>query len=381
MCRLGRGFCVLFVTLILAAEGSAQIELRSIVSGLNSPVFLTNAHDGSNRLFVVEQIGRISVFSGGLSSRTTFLDIQNRVVSGGEQGLLGLAFHPQYSSNRRFFVDYTRAADGATVISEFQRSEQDPNAADQSSETVLLVIPQPYVNHNGGMVEFGPDGYLYIGMGDGGSGNDPGNRAQNINELLGKILRIDVDNVAADGTPYVSPNSNPFAGDTPGRDEIYALGMRNPWRFSFDRAMGQLYVGDVGQNTTEEIDIVTLGGNYGWRVLEGTNCTDLGPASCSDPVFIPPIAEYTHISGRCAIIGGYVYRGVKGTLPAGTYVYGDLCTGELFTLYNGTQSLLLPSQRPLTSFGEDEAGEIYFVDYSGSILQIVRKLRAQTTSF
>jgi glucose/arabinose dehydrogenase len=371
---------VIAVCFLSASAGWAQTELKTVFSGLSSPVFVTNAHDGSKRLFVVEQGGRILVSVQGTSQRTVFLDIQDHVVFGGEQGLLGLAFHPQYPANLRFFVDYTRAADGATVISEFHCSEENPNSADPNSEVVLLVIPQPYVNHNGGMVEFGPDGYLYIGMGDGGSGNDPENRAQNIDELLGKILRIDVDHSDGSGAPYSSPDSNPFFGSTPGRDEIYALGMRNPWRFSFDRATGQLYVGDVGQDTTEEVDIITLGGNYGWRVLEGTHCTNLGPASCSDPKFIPPISEYTHVSGRCAIMGGYVYRGTRGAFPLGTYVFGDLCTGEVFTLSIGSQSVLMQTPFVITSFGEDEDGEIYLVDYTGAIYRFDRKFRAQTTS-
>ena len=213
------------------------------------PVYLTNAKDGTNRRFIVQQRGQILVLQPGSSSPTLFLDISNRVLYGGERGLLGLAFHPQFSSNRRFFVNYTRRFDGATVIAEYRVSAGNPNVAD-TTETVLLTIPQPYENHNGGMIEFGPDGYLYIGMGDGGSGNDPGNRAQNLEELLGKMLRIDVDR------PQIPPPGNPFVG-APGRDEIFAYGFRNPWRFSFDRLTGELYVGDVGQSAREEIDIVT----------------------------------------------------------------------------------------------------------------------------
>ena len=212
---------------------------------------------------------RIPVLQAGSVSPTLFLDMSSRVLYGGERGLLGLAFHPQFSSNRRFFVNYTRRFDGATVIAEYRVSAANPNVAD-TTETVLLTIPQPYENHNGGMIEFGPDGYLYIGMGDGGSGNDPGNRAQNLEELLGKMLRIDADR------PQIPPPGNPFVG-APGRDEIFAYGFRNPWRFSFDRLTGELYAGDVGQSAREEVDIVTRGGNYGWRVFEGTRCTNLGP--------------------------------------------------------------------------------------------------------
>ncbi|HTG18022.1 MAG TPA: PQQ-dependent sugar dehydrogenase, partial [Blastocatellia bacterium] len=221
------------------------IELAPVLSGLSSPVFVTNARDGSNRLFIVEQSGRIKVLQPGASAPTVFLDIATKILSGGERGLLGLAFHPQFSTNRRFFVDYTRQQDGATVIAEYHASASNPNFAD-GGETVLLVIPQPFANHNGGMIEFGPDQFLYIGMGDGGSSNDPASRAQSIFDLLGKILRIDVDHPNGI-VPYSSPADNPFFGATAGLDEIFATGFRNPWRFSFDHKTGQLYAGDVGQ--------------------------------------------------------------------------------------------------------------------------------------
>ncbi|HWO01767.1 MAG TPA: PQQ-dependent sugar dehydrogenase, partial [Blastocatellia bacterium] len=345
-----------------------EVVLEPVLAGLSSPVYVTNAHDGSKRLFIVEQSGRIKVLQPGASTPTVFLDIRSRIVSGGEQGLLGLAFHPQFSTNRRFFVDYTRQPDGATVIAEYSASPSDSNVA-SNSETVLLVIPQPFANHNGGMVEFGPDQFLYIGMGDGGSANDPGNRAQNTNELLGKILRIDVDH--ADGSvPYSSPSDNPFFGATPGRDEIYAYGMRNPWRFSFDRATGQLYVGDVGQGNWEEVDIVTQGGNYGWRVTEGNHCNPSFNGGACTPIGIPPVAEYGHSGGRCSITGGYVYRGSQSSLPVGAYLYADYCTGELFILNGGTASLLLDTSMNISSFGEDEAGEIYVVGLEGTINRI-----------
>jgi len=339
--------------------------LVAVLSGLTAPLYLTNAHDGSNRLFIVEQDGRIKVLQPGATTPTIFLNITARVLAGGEQGLLGLAFHPQFSTNHRFFVDYTRQPDGATVIAEYQVSAANANVAD-ATEKVLLVIPQPFANHNGGMVEFGPDGFLYIGMGDGGSANDPGNRAQNINELLGKILRIDVDH-ANGNQPYSSPVSNPFFGSEPGRDEIYAYGLRNPWRFSFDRATGRLYVGDVGQGAREEIDIVKHGRNYGWRIFEGTACTTNDPALCATVRAIPPIAEYQHTGGRCSITGGYVYRGTRGSLPTGAYVYGDYCTGEIFLLQNGASTLLADTALNITSFGEDEAGEIYVVGQGGTV--------------
>ena len=368
MCKVCVRALVSLFLLATPSLGVAALQLEPVLSGLNSPLYVTNAHDGTNRLFVLEQPGRILVLQPGATAATVFLDITGKVLLGGEQGLLGLTFHPQFPVNRRFFVDYTRQPDGATVIAEYRASAADPNVAD-TLETILLIIPQPFANHNGGMVEFGPDGFLYIGMGDGGSGNDPGNRAQNIDELLGKILRIDID--PTNGSPYASPPDNPFFGPAPGRDEIFAVGLRNPFRFSFDRANGQLVVGDVGQGAREEIDIVTLGGNYGWRVFEGTLCTNLDPQLCNPANFTPPIAEYDHSGGRCAILGGYVYRGTRATLPMGAYIYGDLCTGEILQLLpvtsGGTQTVLLDTTLSISSFGEDEAGELYVVDPNGTV--------------
>jgi hypothetical protein len=345
-----------------------RIELVPLLSGLSSPIYLTDAHDGTNRLFIVEQPGRIRVLQPGAASSTVFLDITQRVLAGGERGLLGLAFHPQFPNTNRFFVNYTRRNDGATVIAEY-RVSSNPNVADQA-ETVLLTVPQPFSNHNGGMIEFGPDGFLYIAMGDGGSANDPQNRAQNVNELLGKILRIDV-NRSEGGQLYASPPSNPFFGATQGRDEIFALGVRNPWRFSFDRNTGDLFVGDVGQNAIEEIDIITLGGNYGWRVFEGTQCTNLNPGLCGAGGFSLPITQYNHTGGRCSVTGGYVYRGVQSSLPFGSYVFADFCTGEIFLFENGATRLLLDTPHSISSFGEDEAGEFYVCGLGGTVHRIV----------
>jgi hypothetical protein len=359
---------VIVLLVMLSSPTDAAIQLQAIVHGLTDPVFITNAHDGTNRLFIVEQGGVIKVLQPGSTTPTVFLDITGKVVSGGERGLLGLAFHPQYPANPAFYVNYTRAGDGATVIAMYQVSG-DPNAA-SSSENVLLVIGQPFANHNGGMLAFGPDGYLYIGMGDGGAGFDPDNRAQNTEDLLGKILRIDVN--ATNGSAlYSSPSTNPFYGPTPGADEIFAYGFRNPWRFSFDRATGDLYVGDVGQNQREEVDLVGLGGNYGWRSWEGTLCTGLSPDSgCTGGGYVFPIVEYTHGSGRCSITGGYVYRGSLGSLPAGRYVFADFCTGEIFLAGAGTVITLMDTTFQISSFGEDETGEIYVVDRNGSIYRI-----------
>jgi len=348
---------------------AAAVELQPVMSGLSNPLYLTHARDGSGRLFVVEQGGLIKVLAAGASVPTVFLNITDRVLAGGEQGLLGLTFHPQYPANGRFFVNYTRRPDGATVIAEYQVSAN-PNVALATTERILLTVAQPFANHKGGMVEFGPDGFLYIGLGDGGSGNDPGNRAQNVNELLGKILRINVDQLGG-GLQYTIPPDNPLVGAPTGMAEIYAAGLRNPFRFSFDRATGQLFVGDVGQNAWEEIDIVPRGGNLGWRVFEGNHCTGIDPALCTGIPFIPPIAEYSHAGGRCSVTGGYVYRGSLGTFPAGTYIFADFCTGEIFKLVGSTPTVLFDTTLSISSFGEDQAGELYVVGLGGTVHRLV----------
>jgi len=351
---------LLFVGAAAPATTAGQIEpvtLELVVAGLDNPLYVTHARD--DRLFVVEQPGRIRSVQGGRLLDRPFLDISSRVSFGGERGLLGLAFHPDYRTNGRFFVNYTRRPDGATVVAEY-RVSADPNVA-APAETVLLVVPQPYPNHNGGMVEFGPDGFLYIGLGDGGAGGDPGNRAQNTFELLGKILRIDVDR----GAPYGIPPDNPFAAGG-GRPEIFAWGLRNPWRFSFDRGSGALWVGDVGQNSWEEVDLVRRGGNYGWRIMEGAHCFD--PRSgCRTAGLEPPVAEYRNGGGRCSVIGGYVYRGSRVPSLAGTYIYGDYCSGEIFGLATGAQRVLLATNLWISSFGEDRAGELYVVGLKGTV--------------
>jgi glucose/arabinose dehydrogenase len=344
----------------------ATIGLAPVVTaGLAAPLFVTHAGDGSGRLFVVEQPGRVRIVSGGALAATPFLDIADRVLTGGERGLLGLAFHPRYGSNGRLFVSYTRRDDGASVVSELAVSG-DPNVASPSSERVLLVVPQPFANHNGGMMAFGPGGFLFVAMGDGGSGGDPGNRAQNRQELLGKILRIDVDRGVE---PYAIPADNPFAAGG-GRPEIFALGFRNPWRFSFDRGTGRLYAGDVGQARFEEVDIVVRGGNYGWRILEGRRCFE--PATnCNRIGLKAPLLTYAHTGGRCSVTGGYVYRGRAVRTLASTYLYGDFCTGEIFGRRDGRSSVLLDTTLRIASFGEDEAGEVYVVDIAGSVHRIV----------
>jgi len=357
---------------------------------------VTHADDGTNRLFIVEQGGTIELLRPGASSTTAFLTLpSSKVLSGGERGLLGLAFHPDFESNRRFFVYYTRQPDGASVVAEYKASASNPDVADPTpttaTETVLLTIAQPFSNHNGGMMAFDTNGYLFIASGDGGSGNDPGNRAQDVNSLLGKVLRIDVDTPNG-SVPYSSPPDNPYWGATPGADEIYAIGMRNTWRMSFDRLTGQLLAGDVGQGQREEVDIVTLGGNYGWRVMEGTRCNITGDARpCGSPAFTPPAFEYSHSGGRCSVTGGYVYRGTAGALPDGTYVYGDFCTGEVFgtdvadlpldpASLPAAPTLLLDTPLSLASFGEDEAGEHYAVGLSGQVHRLLASVRIAPVS-
>ena len=360
-----------------AINAPTAVQLAPVFSGLSSPVFITHAHDGTNRLFIIEKVGRIRVAQPGATTSTVFLDITSRVLaSGSEQGLLGLAFHPQYAINGRFFVYYTRPGDGALTVAEYHVSAGDPNVADTAEIAFNGNFPIPHpgqTNHNGGMMAFGPDGYLYMGTGDGGSANDPPNNAQNTSVLLGKILRIDVDTPNG-AVNYSAPPSNPFFGSTPGADEIYAYGMRNPWRWSFDRVTGQLICGDVGQGAREEIDIITNGGNYGWRVMEGTICNpSFNGGVCTPPAgSILPIFDYDHSSGRCSITGGYIYRGYRSTVPASAYVYGDYCTGEIWQLQNGTSTLLLDTALNVSSFGEDEAGEIYVVGLGGTISRLAQ---------
>ncbi len=367
--------CAITVALALLIPSptvvAQQPQLQLVASGLSSPLFLGHAGDGSGRLFIVERAGMIRVLQagGGPTSSTVFLDIRSRVLSGGERGLLGLAFHPFYDSNGRFFVFYTRLGDGALVIAEYGVSA-DPDVA-SSTETILLTIPHPgQANHNGGMLAFGPDGYLYIGVGDGGSGDDPPNNAQNLQVLLGKILRIDID---APGVPYAPPPTNPFVGNANAEPEIFAYGLRNPWRFAFDRGLGDLWVADVGQGSLEEVDTpIVSGGNYGWRVFEGSECSGNDPVTCDDAGFIPPIFDYAHSGGRCSITGGYVYRGAAGAVPVGTYVFGDFCTGEIFA-FNGSLpfTVLFDTTMSISSFGEDESGELYVVNLGGTVSRLV----------
>ena len=301
----------------------SAIGLDRVVDGLTRPLFVTHAGDGSGRLFVVEQAGRIRIVERGAVLEPPFLDLSDQVRSGGERGLLGLAFHPDFATNGRFFVDYTREPDGATVIAEYHAAAASPNRADPLGR-VLLTVAQPFANHNGGMLAFGPDGDLYIGLGDGGSGGDPGNRAQNPDELLGKILRIDVDGAR----PYAIPPGNPFANGG-GRPEIYALGLRNPWRFAFDRADGRLSPATSARTGSRRSTSSSAAATTAGRSSRARSAT--GRQTGCDPTGLtPPVAHYRHDHGRCSVTGGYVYRGAALPELVGTYLFGDFCSGEIF---------------------------------------------------
>ena len=345
-----------------------SINFEYVTDGLTRPVFLTHADD--SRLFVVQQPGQIIIVDDADVLATPFLDIADRVNDqGNEQGLLGLAFHPDYGSNGRFFINYTHA-DGSTVVSEF-RVTDDPYVADPASERQLLKIPQPYRNHNGGGVVFGPDGYLYIGMGDGGSQNDPENRAQDLQSLLGKILRIDVNQ----GDPYGIPADNPFVGNESARNEIWSLGWRNPWRFSFDPVTNDMFIGDVGQNVWEEISFqpADVGGlNYGWRIFEGSTCY---LDDCNTPNLVPPIGEYDHSGGHCSITGGYIYRGSRHPDLYGNYIFSDFCSGQIWRLFQNLdgswdQAEIGEIEINVASFGVDVDGEIYVLGLDGSVFRV-----------
>ena len=354
-------------------SGPDRLRLELVTGGLSEPIGITAANDGSGRLFVNERGGRIRVIGAGGELRDTpFVDLSDRLVAGSERGLLGLAFHPDFADNRRLFVHYSRAGDGATVVSELQASA-DLSTADPGSERILLTHTQPFVNHNGGQLAFGPDGYLYIGLGDGGSAGDPFGNGQNPNVLLGKILRIDVDGRPDGRRAYALPPDNPFGVDGAdpggGQPEIWALGLRNPWRFSFDPEGGDLYIGDVGQGRYEEINRQPGdsdgGENYGWNLMEGRHCYG---GECDQTGYVKPIAEYTHDDG-CSVTGGYVYRGNAQPELVGTYIFGDYCSGIVFTLQvdqgTVTPKQVLASDLSISAFGTDEDGEIYVADLGG----------------
>jgi cysteine-rich repeat protein len=381
-CQFESNSCSDICSGIVPVAGTAIRAVR-VASGLSSPVLVSAPSGDVSRIFIVEQTGAIRIVKWGTLLPAAFLDIHAQISSGGERGLLGLAFHPHYASNGRFFVDYTDVS-GNTVISQYQVSA-DPDVA-ATTETVLLQVTQPFSNHNGGHLAFGPDGYLYIALGDGGSGGDPQGNGQNITTLLGKLLRIDVD-----GTPpYTSPATNPFFGATPGRDEIWAYGLRNPWRFSFDRSAGDLYIGDVGQNRFEEVDFQPVGSaggkNYGWNVVEGDGHCYPSGTGCDQTGTTPPVLDYDHSQG-CSITGGYVYRGCAMPDLRGTYFYGDYCSafirslrivGGVATQRQDHTAELAPDGglaiNSISSFGEDARGEIYICDLGGEVFKIVPSL-------
>lgn len=378
---------VLLVSITGVSRAPAQpFQLVDAFPGLSftRPILLTHSGDGTNRLFVAQQNGIIRVFANDSTAAVagTFLDISQKISSsGGEEGLLGLAFHPAYASNGYFYVNYTAPGPLRTVISRFRVSASNPSLAD-TAEQKILEIMQPYSNHNGGMIAFGPDGYLYIGTGDGGSGGDPLNNGQTLTTLLGKILRIDISGTTP-GAGYLIPSSNPFAGNQNGyRQEIWAYGLRNPWRFSFDRVTGQLWAGDVGQGSREEIDLIEKGKNYGWRIMEGFSCYN--PASgCDQTGLTLPLIDYSHSVG-ISVTGGYVYRGSRRPGLTGAYIYGDYGSRRIWALrMNGAQvlsdSLLLVAADSITAFGEDEAGELYVVAHSfNRVTHIFRFNRSST---
>ncbi|MDH3530366.1 MAG: PQQ-dependent sugar dehydrogenase [Acidobacteriota bacterium] len=367
--------CILAVLVFGVVAATAQmpdIQRQQFLSGLSRPVLITNAGDGSNRLFVVQQRGLIRVVEPGSTTPTTFLDLSGVASqTGSERGLLGLAFHPDFENNSFFFVNYTRGTDGATVIARYKAINNN-TIGDPASAVTIIVISQDFSNHNGGHIAVGPDNNLYIGMGDGGSANDPNNRAQDIDSLLGKMLRITPSISETVGkVPYTNPPDNPYVGIA-GRDEIYAIGLRNPYRWSFDRGgTHQLWVADVGQFAIEEVSIVENGGNYGWRVYEGNSCTNNDFGLCTPSNYDPPIFEYGHTGGRCSITGGYVYRGNRSTFPQGSYIYGDYCTGEYWVWDGANQQLIEDTPRSISGFGEDEAGELYLVNLGGTVEKII----------
>ena len=368
---------IIFILAVGAASAQTQLEVAFPSLSFQRPVDLQPPGDGSNRLFVVEQAGRIQVFenNSSVNSPKTFLDIRDRVRSvfnggGNEMGLLGLAFHPNYASTGYFYVNYTADNPRRTVISRFSVQPGEPNAADPNSELVVLEFNQPYSNHNGGQLTFGPDGYLYIGTGDGGSGGDPQNNAQNLRTLLGAMLRIDVDHPSG-GKNYGIPSDNPFVGNSRGyREEIYVYGLRNPWRFAFDAVTGWLWAADVGQNAIEEIDLIEKGKNYGWRIMEGNSCYN-PPSGCDTTGLEMPIWQYNHSVGQ-SITGGYVYRGSRNPELVGAYIYGDYVSGRIWALrYDGSNppqnTLLANSGLNIASFGMDAANELYLCSFDGKI--------------
>jgi glucose/arabinose dehydrogenase len=377
--------CVAVCLLVVGCEGIQHtspipslnaIRLQLAASGLTAPLDLEQPNDGTGRLFVVEQGGAIKILQNGALLPQPFLNISNKVIFQGEMGLLGLTFHPAFQTNRKFYVNYVRNAGGQfqSVIAEYLVSATNPNQSDPASGRILLTVNQVsnFTNHKAGQLAFGPDGFLYFGLGDGGGGGDPFGHGQNTQILLGKMMRIDVNSTSA-STPYAIPADNPFAAGG-GLPEIYAVGFRNPWRFSFDRSSGRLFVADVGQDRFEEIDIVQRGGNYGWNTMEGLHCFN-PPSGCNMAGLQLPIVEISHPEAE-AVIGGFVYHGSMIPGLQNMYIFGDL-SGKIWSLTESpagtfTRALLLNPGFNISSFGQDAAGELYVVDISGGrILKII----------
>ena len=384
--RFARALAVVLLCVLVAACGGggggdgddgpddAAVGLVTVASGLDFPLDVAAARNDASRLYVAEKTGRIRLIENGQLVATPFLDLSALVSGDTEQGLLGLVFHPSYPTDPRFFVNYTNLAGDTRVVS--YRVSANPDVADPSSATTILAVDQPFANHNGGGLAFGPDGFLYVALGDGGGANDPSGNGQSLATLLGKLLRIDVGAV-----PYAVPPSNPFVGVTAARAEIWAFGLRNPYRFSFDRSTGDLYIGDVGQSAREEIDFASAasdgGENYGWDRTEGTLCTGGGTCDTSGITF--PVTEYGHDDG-CSVTGGYVYRGADVPALRGHYFYGDFCSGFVRSLRisggAATERREWPELAPdgqITSFGEDAAGELHLTVADGRLLRVVER--------
>ena len=379
-------FAVAIVIMALTSckENAARQEfpissgLITVATGLNFPLYLTTAHGDDNRLFIVEKGGLIRIIKNGTLLETPFLDIHRLVSTGGEQGLLGLAFDPGYAANGRFYVSYTDTSGDSKIVR--YSVSGNPDIAQTAPDRVLLTIDQPFANHNGGNIVFGPDGYLYIGMGDGGSGNDPHGNGQDKTDLLGSLLRIDVH----PQDDYTIPGDNPFISQPSARPELWDIGLRNPWRFSFDRKTGDLYIADVGQNAREEINVAPAaqgrgkGINYGWNIMEGAICTPgVGP-NCNKTGLTLPVLDYDHSNNNCSVTGGYVYRGSAIPGIQGTYFYADYCAGwvKSFVYRNGAATdhkewkALSPGGN-ITSFGEDGQGELYILTSQGGVYRII----------
>ncbi len=365
-------------------EFKAQLRIVEAFPNLDfsAPVDIQNAKDGTNRIFVVEQAGTISVFTNdsSVTEKFTFLDIADKVLYGGEQGLLGLAFHPNYKQNGYFFVNYTTSNPRRTIIARYKVSANDINKADPTSETIFLEVEQPYSNHNGGQITFGPDGYLYNSFGDGGSGGDPLGNGQNLSTLLGSIIRIDVD-TPTQNAQYSTPSDNPFLNTPNARPEIYAYGLRNVWRFSFDKITGTLWAADVGQNLWEEVDLIEKGKNYGWNIMEGFHCYN--SQQCNQEGLELPIWEYGHnFAGGYSITGGFVYRGSNAEEIYGKYIFADFVSGNIWALTKTDNSvsneLLFETNYSISTFGIDEKNDLYFADYNSG--KLFRMIGEKTTS-